>query len=164
MPSGFKWMAPGLDENQGSAFRADETGNPAWAPLRRGNALPWNTFSAKVYPMLWLLNFTDGFWPIPIRQSWNVFPGWHLSRKTFMLLIGLSTYRSWQDLLDPVKPQPVLRFCILLRRADQACRIAFINADCLRGNGRMIFETLGLNFPILSIWKRLILMPWRGLP
>ena len=33
-----------------------------------------------------------------------------------------------------------LRFALLLRRADQACRIAFINADCLRGNGRMILR------------------------
>lgn len=33
-----------------------------------------------------------------------------------------------------------LRFALSLRKQDPACRIAFINADCLRGNGRMILR------------------------
>ena len=33
-----------------------------------------------------------------------------------------------------------LRFALSLRKADPAIRIAFINADCLRGNGRLVLR------------------------
>lgn len=33
-----------------------------------------------------------------------------------------------------------LRFALYLRKLDPACRIAFINGDCLRGNGRLVLR------------------------
>lgn len=33
-----------------------------------------------------------------------------------------------------------LRFALYLRRVDPACKIAFINGDCLRGNGRLVLR------------------------
>ena len=38
------------------------------------------------------------------------------------------------------KTSTALRFALLLRKANPAARIAFINTDCLRGNGRILLR------------------------
>ena len=89
--------------------------------------------------MRWRWICTSTCWPSPAARYWNACAAWSRCRAGDRAA-GRSAGTSWPAPSAPARPPRPLRYALQWRQREPEARIAFINADCLRGNGRLVLR------------------------